>query len=71
MRTSPLAVSLMAIRQEQDCSEHTERRYVLYDLDTGRLLSKDVFDTYDEAAEAASIFSDVLVLPLTIESLVA
>lgn len=49
----------------------TERRYVLYDMDTGRLLTKDVFDDYDQAAEAASVFNDVLVLPLTIETVTA
>ena len=40
------------------------RRWVLYAQDQDRLLTTDVYRSYEEAADAASRFNDALVVPL-------
>jgi hypothetical protein len=39
-------------------------RWVLYDQDQDRLLTTEVYRSYEEAANAASRFNDALVVPL-------
>ncbi|MFH1265217.1 MAG: hypothetical protein ABIK89_05775 [Planctomycetota bacterium] len=43
------------------------KRYVLYDFDADELAASMVYDTYAEAADDASQFDNVLVIPLVIE----
>jgi len=45
------------------------RRWVLYDLDGDALLTTNVYDSYDEAVEAAQQVDDVLVLPIVCKGL--
>jgi hypothetical protein len=42
------------------------RRYLLFDFDAGQLITTNVFDTAEDAAEHAAGLADVLVLPLSV-----
>ena len=44
----------------------TSQRYVLYDFDANQLITTQVFDTHDDAAEHANQLTDVLILPLAL-----
>ena len=47
------------------------RRWVLYCFDTDRLLTTQVYDSFQEAADDAERANDVLVLPLLYQSITA
>src|SRR5258708_6159847 len=41
-------------------------RFVLYDFDVDQLVTTRLFDTYDEAADAADQLDDILIVPIVI-----
>jgi hypothetical protein len=45
-----------------------DNRYVLYDFDADELLSKRVYDCYDDAADEAELLNDVLIVRVPIAS---
>lgn len=52
---------------ESTAESHSERtRFVLYDPDSDSLLTTQVFDSADEAAEWASPAEDILILPIRV-----
>jgi hypothetical protein len=51
-----------------DESLETTQLWVIYDFDLKELATTTVYDSYEEAAACASELNNVLVLPLTIES---
>ena len=45
-----------------------DNRYVLYDFDADELVSKRVYDCYDDAADEAELLNDVLIVRVPIAS---
>jgi hypothetical protein len=54
-------------KQRAKASLNAVRRWAIYDLDTGQLLSTQLFGNYREALEEAAQVDDAIVVPLVVQ----